>query len=254
MNHYDRLKVTPDAPLEVIQAAYEAWVRMAHLDDQDGGVGSERIAAVHAAYKVLSDPSLRNEYDAAMIVQAIASGLPPQAPESALESEAGKTASQDELGRWNPNLPEPNTPTTRNRTTLAMGAAGVVLLFGAVWATWGVVSRHKMERALSEQYAAQPRATAHDLLEPPRPAALRHPAPDATHSPTAAELSKMSDEQLLEVLPILGQPGASRPATLADPRLQRNEGLHPLDGQSLNLRIETQLLAPSAPAAASKSN
>ena len=63
--HYDTLKVSRDAPIEVIQAAYRSLARKYH-PDRHGGSSPEREAqmkAINAAYEVLSDSTKRAEYD-----------------------------------------------------------------------------------------------------------------------------------------------------------------------------------------------
>ena len=69
MNHYDCLKVTSDAPTEVIRAAYRALAGKRHPDRQGGTMGRDdemhdQMVAINAAYEVLINPELRAEYDA----------------------------------------------------------------------------------------------------------------------------------------------------------------------------------------------
>jgi DnaJ-class molecular chaperone len=64
VTHYDTLKVTQDAPIEVISAAYKALARIYHPDRN----GSDPQAMVtmqnlNMAYKILSDPLKRAEHD-----------------------------------------------------------------------------------------------------------------------------------------------------------------------------------------------
>ena len=71
MNHYERLKVTQDAPPEVIRAAYRALANRLH-PDRNGGAGGaddashDQMAELNAAYEVLIDPVLRRDYDATL--------------------------------------------------------------------------------------------------------------------------------------------------------------------------------------------
>ncbi len=60
-NHYRLLHVQPDAPPEVIKAAYRALIARSHPD-----VGGDEYQAVllNDAYAVLSDPAKRAAYDA----------------------------------------------------------------------------------------------------------------------------------------------------------------------------------------------
>jgi len=60
-NHYDVLGVTRDASPDEIKVAYRAASLRAHPDRQGGSDAA--MAEVNAAYEVLSDPTLRAEYD-----------------------------------------------------------------------------------------------------------------------------------------------------------------------------------------------
>jgi curved DNA-binding protein CbpA len=66
--HYEILKITRDAPLEVVRAAYRALTLKYHPDrhaaDAQAGVdATEMMALLNSAYDVLSDPIKRQEYD-----------------------------------------------------------------------------------------------------------------------------------------------------------------------------------------------
>jgi hypothetical protein len=62
--HYDSLKITRDAPLEVVRAAYRALTLKYHPDRHDSDPqANERMAELNNAYDVLSDPDKRREYD-----------------------------------------------------------------------------------------------------------------------------------------------------------------------------------------------
>jgi len=63
--HYDTLRVAPDAPDEVIRAAYRALTQRHHPDRNPGDAGATRLMqALNDAYAVLSDPERRREHDA----------------------------------------------------------------------------------------------------------------------------------------------------------------------------------------------
>jgi preprotein translocase subunit Sec63 len=63
-NHYDTLKVSRDAPAEVIQGAYRSLARKYHPDVAGGSPeGEARMKALNEAYEVLGDPVKRAEYD-----------------------------------------------------------------------------------------------------------------------------------------------------------------------------------------------
>jgi hypothetical protein len=60
-NHYRLLHVQPDAPPEVIKAAYRALIATRH---PDVGGDEDQAALLNDAYAVLSDPAKRAGYDA----------------------------------------------------------------------------------------------------------------------------------------------------------------------------------------------
>jgi hypothetical protein len=68
-NHYRLLHVQPDAPPEVIKAAYRALIAKRHPDV--GGDGYEAVL-LNDAYAVLSDPAKRAAYDARRASRAAA--------------------------------------------------------------------------------------------------------------------------------------------------------------------------------------
>lgn len=64
---YDRLKVAPDAPAEVIRAAYRALSQRHHPDRNPGDARAARtMQSLNEAYAVLSDPARRQAYDASL--------------------------------------------------------------------------------------------------------------------------------------------------------------------------------------------
>ena len=62
--HYDNLKVSRDAPIEVIQAAYRTLARKYHPDMNASAAKAEAVMKIiNASYEVLSDPTRRAEHD-----------------------------------------------------------------------------------------------------------------------------------------------------------------------------------------------
>lgn len=61
---FELLHVTPDAPPEVIAAAFRALAKLYH-PDRNGQLATSRMAAINAAYERLQDPSRRRELAAA---------------------------------------------------------------------------------------------------------------------------------------------------------------------------------------------
>jgi hypothetical protein len=62
--HYDNLKVTRNAPPEVIRAAYRSLSQKYHPDMNPGKPDAERVMKlINEAYEVLSDPLKRQQHD-----------------------------------------------------------------------------------------------------------------------------------------------------------------------------------------------
>lgn len=62
--HYDNLKVTRNAPPEVIRAAYKSLSQKFHPDrNPDNPAATHAIQIINLAYEVLSDPVKRKEHD-----------------------------------------------------------------------------------------------------------------------------------------------------------------------------------------------
>lgn len=66
-SYYNILKITPDAPTDVIRAAYRALAARNHPDrctDDPGAL--QRMQRITEAYRVLVDPQLRAGHDATL--------------------------------------------------------------------------------------------------------------------------------------------------------------------------------------------
>lgn len=231
MNHYERLKVNPDAPVEVIRAAYRALAAKYHPDrhTQSQSTHAEMVA-LNAAYEVLADPQTRAAYDAEL------SNVPPPVPDDAPAGAGARfqtlwrstmgtmgfagmettqpppLAAQDEHDtrvdvHWQPPLPvgAVNPWMSRKRLLPLVGALGVVLLIIGAWWVRGALLQIEAEQTLSQHYSGQQR-------------------PGRT----------MSDEELMAEPPPL-------PGQAADVALHGN---HVLDGNPLSLRQETHLIDP----------
>lgn len=276
VNHYDCLKVTPDAPTEVIRAAYRALAGKLHPDRQGGTMGRDddlhdQMAALNTAYEVLVDPTQRADYDASLIAQATGvaddAGHGSEHADEAPERDHGFSETRVDMDWLTPKVlgPASSWPPTGRRLYMVVAGLVLLVLFTA-WVTWQVLIRHQMERALSDQYSTNPPRSM-NAIEPdeammPTPE-LRTPSLEAAaskqtpqdetqpamseqHQPTVDELSRMSDEQLLAVLPTLGEPGSF---VAGVPR--KSVGIHhPLDGKPLNLRTDKSLVDPLAEEAA----
>jgi curved DNA-binding protein CbpA len=63
--HYDNLKVTRNAPPEVIRAAYKTLCQKFHPDRNPGNENAKKtFLLIRAAYETLSDPEKRRQHDA----------------------------------------------------------------------------------------------------------------------------------------------------------------------------------------------
>ena len=74
LDHYRLLDLSRDATPEQIRRAYHRAVRQHHPDVSSATGATERFLALQQAYEILSNPSLRSDYDA---------GLPPTADQLA---------------------------------------------------------------------------------------------------------------------------------------------------------------------------
>lgn len=272
MNHYDRLKVSHDAPPEVIRAAYRALATKLHPDRQGADTGPEdamhaQMAALNTAYEVLIDPKLRQDYDATL-APAYAR-LPVDDPHSAYAEPSTQAPNTRVDMDWLPPKPaKAQTFWPPSRQVMIVGG-GVVALLVLITAgvTWQMSGQQQMEKALSDQYArsadqrlSQVEPEVPDVRDVPSPVAARrqaveqastsNPAATATtgrRRPTVEELSRMSDEELMRALPTLDGDGATPPAAAQNTRgSTRGNVHHPLDGKPLNLRVDTQLIDPLA--------
>jgi hypothetical protein len=62
-SHYDNLKVSRDAPPEVIRAAYKSLAQKYHPDRNRDPRAAQIFKLINAAYDVLSDPAARADHD-----------------------------------------------------------------------------------------------------------------------------------------------------------------------------------------------
>ena len=256
MNHYERLKVSQDAPAEVIRAAYRALAAKLHPDRQGGDTGPEdamhtQMAALNAAYEVLIDPKLRRDYDA-----TLASAAPRIALESVLlhEDAVQAPSTRVDMDWLTPKAAKPSTLWPPSQRVMIMGGGGLaVLILALTGVLWKAAGQHQMERALSDQYASHPVDDSAERSEDAQVAVANRrdtPVPEGkVRRPSVEELAKMSDEELLRVLPTLDGETQAEPAAPIGNRSQRstNAKHHPLDGKPLALRTDTQLIDPLAP-------
>jgi curved DNA-binding protein CbpA len=292
VNHYERLKVSQDAPPEVIRAAYRALAAKLHPDRQQQGVAAGleatahgEMAALNAAYEVLIDPKLRQEYDATLLMapqrarmaEAAADFVGGSEHVSADQSDFAPGGSGSTRVDMDWIVPKPASssgalwPPSRRVAILGGGGMGFLLLVCIIW-FWQVSGQHKMEQALSDQYAssrpgeepaletgdarapmaASDRSAIEKEVEREIAQATGKPGNEPRRRPTPDELAKMSDEELLRVLPTLDDRNVDTP--MPEPKRQASKRAvataaggrtavvkHPLDGRPLNLRADPQL-------------
>lgn len=227
VNHYERLKVTQDAPPEVIRAAYRALANRLHPERSGEGAGGgdahEQMVALNAAYEVLIDPALRRDYDDSL--STARTWLP--ASEDALADEDGASAAGGQ-----PNLVAPVSAWAPEMKHVVAACAGALALItaGAVWYL-------KSEPRVSPNDVAMGGQMAH----PAGPAGADAPPPGQAvggsgRRPSVEELSRMSDEELVAAMPALDGQDESPARALQAARA------HPLDGPGLQLKTDRELL------------
>lgn len=237
LDHYARLKVSRDAPLEVIRAAYRALAAKQHPDRHGQSEGANTdMAALNAAYEVLCDPKARAAYDATLRDPFVGADPTAQAREARAARRAARAerptppppppAAQDTemLSRFVDDLPEinwaalterpaPNPWTTRKRLVPLALAASALVIGLTVWWSLRVSEDMAAERALASHYDARAATPAVAAAPPASTAASRSPVTGAVQA--AAHQMAMA---------------------------------HPLDGEPLDLKFEPQLVDPLAPA------
>lgn len=259
MNHYERLKVSQDAPLEVIRAAYRALAAKHHpdrLSRTQPDAPHADMAALNAAYQVLADAAQRAAYDI-----SLAKGMPTPPPPSGRRRH-GRRAEADQAPSSDPFLssqfqasmlnaardaqnsrvdiswltPPSIIPVSpwfkRKRLLPLLGLAVLGMVGAAAWWARQAVNQMEAERTLSSHFGVQAASQAMPGLQ----TAIR-PLPANPADPDGLP----SDEELLAEPPPL--PGAIAPPTgLA----ARPSAIHPLDGSPLMLREEKLLVDPLA--------
>jgi len=263
VNHYERLKVTPDAPAEVIEAAYQAWCKVLEPqawaeDGPAARAAAESLVQMKDAHHVLCSAPLRQEYDAALITQAIHLGELDEPTPSRLpvDVDDDEPLLRSVLGRGAPGLSSAtgDTASAGHSARLPAGAQdrsegiwgpqperapwlgflsepwawlgmGVLLALGAWWVAHGVDVSNQAERVLS-QYSVQPE----DLSLAPE--TLVRPFGQSSFRATVDAL----DESEVEGIEALHR---SRMRTFGQ--------AHPLDGAPLGLRVAADLPQPPQP-------
>ena len=237
MNHYERLKVTQDAPPEVIRAAYRALANRLHPDRSGAGnvtdAAHEQMAALNAAYEVLIDPALRRDYDASL---STARNWQAAAADAALDQERDPS-----VGVVPGDLTAPVTAWAPEMKHVLVAGAGALLLavVGVSWYLRADQATSPLDVAVSEQLGRQDNAAA---IEAARRGEMPTPVGGGgVRRPSVEELARMSDEELVAAMPALDGQAAPMPEPVRAASLGSSR-VHPLDGPGLPLKVETGLL------------
>lgn len=130
--HYDNLKVSKDAPIEVIRAAYKSLAAKYHPDHHSGSENSAKIMRIiNASYEVLSDPDKRRAHDewiAGKEIKPVQEEPPPLPKEQRSSSwpEPDRTRRRRTIMEpdWEPPPPAPN----KSNAALGAGIIGALIL------------------------------------------------------------------------------------------------------------------------------
>lgn len=241
VNHYERLKVTQDAPPEVIRAAYRALANRLHPDRSgagEAGDAHEQMVALNAAYEVLIDPALRRDYDA-----SLSTVLDWRA---AVSDDALDLGGDPSTGVVHADLAAPVTAWAPDmKHVLLTGVAILALLtVGFAWYLKADPTGSTIDGAMGERLVRHEDSVAVE-------AARRGEMPDLNQSslesgvrrPSVEELARMSDEELVAAMPALDGQAARLPAQArrAVSAASATRG-HPLDGPGLSLKVDAELL------------
>lgn len=135
--HYESLKVTEDAPPEVIRAAYRALSLKYHPDRCGGSAQSQHMMqALNEAYAVLSDARRRASYDGDLLRQRQpqrTSHTAPRPPVNGVSSRSPKPV------RHNVRLPLAPRPVWLKTSLFLLSDARLVVPVVAV--IWWIVYR-----------------------------------------------------------------------------------------------------------------
>lgn len=248
VNHYERLKVTQDAPPEVIRAAYRALANRLHPDRNGPGAAGgaadaahEQMAALNAAYEVLIDPSLRRDYDASL---STARNWRVDTAEGSVDQDRDPSA-----GVVPADLVAPVTAWAPDMKQVLL--AGVtVLALAVVGVTWYLQSDStgsSINAAMGDQLSRHEDSMAVEAARRGEMPALNPAADGGVKRPTVEELARMSDEELVAAMPALDGQAARMPpqGRVQGAAAMGSSQVHPLDGSALALKVDAQLLGSS---------
>ena len=238
MDHYERLRVSRDAPLEVIRAAYRALASKHHPDRHGQSDGAHfDMAALNGAYEVLSDPEQRAQYDAQLKIKDAASANPsgksagadPRAQPSAhsFDSVVDRDLADalSDIDWESLKSPPPVNPwLTRRRLLPLAGVVSLVLVAGVVLWLNDLTRQMEAERAISAHLGHMASAGS----PAPNAAALAASSPVSVASVASGAVSPLVEEgQTDEGLLLEARPPQ---ALVLSGAVQRT---HMLDGEPL---------------------
>ena len=159
--HYESLKVTPDAPPEVIRAAYRSLSQKHHPDKNSGNPEAARVMArLNLAYSVLSDAVQRELYDLQR-QHARAAGVDPGTfAEDTPDAHTGR-GKRSVLG-WLYRQAR-----GREGRILAMLVGALALVFAVIW--WSIWNDQRSMLLLQQAAIAAPLARRPPANPPPSP-------------------------------------------------------------------------------------
>lgn len=221
VDHYERLKISRDAPLEVIRAAYRALAAKHHPDRHGQSEGANTdMAALNAAYEVLCDAEARAAYDATLSSMPKASIFVDDDMIARTARPAGARSPSDAAdSEFQPDIDwaalltkAPGNPWLSRRRLLPMAAVLLALVAGGtVWWSQQLNEQMAAERLLANSYQAQLKAQAPSAPDP---------MPEAGPKPASRDLPPLKPLMPLKPLP------------------------HPLDGEPLQLTRALDLVDP----------
>lgn len=110
--HYDNLKVSRDAPSEVIRAAYKSLAQKYHPDRNPGDERAAKVMLlINEAYEVLSDPVRRKQHD-----------LWIEAKERAARAATSPPPQPEVRPQWDPRQSPPTQPQPASQASAADAA------------------------------------------------------------------------------------------------------------------------------------
>lgn len=189
--HYDNLKISRDAPPEVIRAAYKALSQKHHPDRNSGSSESHRVMAIiNAAYDVLTDPVKRAEHDAWIQEQeASERAAARRAQGGARPGPESSTASTASAGRPRPETstsvrgPAATKASGKSETGNSSGSKGLFVIIVAGIAIYSAIS------TLGSSKDSSPQASS---WTPPTSATPSSRAPTASAPGSASRESSYS--------------------------------------------------------------